>query len=96
MLTDDQEPTCGHCGKKMRHNCPRIGDEGGFVHGDTGEFYCEGLNKPQNTLIEQALYGGPPQTVKSRQEAMSKGMAEVIESQDEKKDRKAAIAALRC
>ena len=85
-----QEPTCGHCGKKMRHNCPRIGDEGGFVHDDTGEFYCEGLNKHKNTQIEDAVYGGPPQTVKSYQEALSEGMAEVIKSQDEKKDWKAA------
>jgi uncharacterized phage protein (TIGR01671 family) len=32
--------TCGHCGKEMSHNVPRLGDSGGFVHKNTGKFEC--------------------------------------------------------
>ncbi len=24
--------TCGKCGREMRHNVPRLGDDGGFIH----------------------------------------------------------------
>ena len=43
--------TCGHCGKKMAHNVPRLGDAGGFVHKETGKFECSNKNpivKPSN------------------------------------------------
>jgi uncharacterized phage protein (TIGR01671 family) len=37
--------TCGHCGKEMAHNVPRLGDAGGFIHKGTGKFECK-ISKP--------------------------------------------------
>lgn len=31
---------CGHCFKAMRHNVPRLGAAGGWVHADTGYVLC--------------------------------------------------------
>ena len=36
------EYTCNKCHKKMRHNVPRLGDAGGFVHDHNNSFSCEG------------------------------------------------------
>lgn len=41
----DNQMTCGECGKEMRHNVPRLGDSGGFVHADTGSFLCDSIKK---------------------------------------------------
>src|SRR5580692_3626853 len=35
------QPTCGHCGKPMRFNVPRMGPDGGYVHADTGRLMCD-------------------------------------------------------
>lgn len=32
--------TCAKCGLPMRHNVPRLGDAGGWVHADNGSFDC--------------------------------------------------------
>lgn len=34
-------PICMKCGQKMRHNVPRMGDDGGFIHDTTNELLCE-------------------------------------------------------
>ena len=37
---EDFPSRCGLCGKPMRHNIPRLGNSGGFVHAETGDFGC--------------------------------------------------------
>ncbi len=31
---------CSRCKAPMRHNVPRLGSAGGFVHAETGKFEC--------------------------------------------------------
>lgn len=33
-------PYCADCGKDMKHNVPRLGPDGGWVHADTGQLSC--------------------------------------------------------
>lgn len=31
---------CMECGEPMRHNVPRLGPDGGYIHAKTGRFSC--------------------------------------------------------
>ncbi len=58
QLTPDTNPnnepeievigTCGRCHKEMAFNVPRLGEAGGFIHKDTGNFEClsDDINPP--------------------------------------------------
>jgi len=48
---DNSIGTCGHCGKEMTHNVPRLGNSGGFVHKETGKFECS----PKNDVKSHTL-----------------------------------------
>lgn len=40
ILFDLTKPHCLACGKEMKHNVPRLGDAGGWIHSDTGFPLC--------------------------------------------------------
>ena len=40
-FVEDNSTYCMSCGGKMRHNVPRLGPAGGFVHVSNGDFLCE-------------------------------------------------------
>ena len=40
MSAVPQVPFCGDCGKPIRHNVPRLGEAGGWVHAETGSLSC--------------------------------------------------------
>lgn len=48
---------CLGCGKEMRHNVPRLGAAGGYVHADTGSPLC-GPAKPVQWQLAAESHGG--------------------------------------
>lgn len=61
----NDQPYCMNCGKPMKHNVPRLGPDGGWVHADTGYPLC---GKPPSIEIEGIVWtylkDNDPQTEK--------------------------------
>lgn len=50
----DGLPRCLKCGMPMRHNVPRLGPDGGFVHAASGSLECN-MSEPKQTIKAQVL-----------------------------------------
>jgi hypothetical protein len=66
---EPEAPTCARCGKPARHNVPRIGAAGGWVHED-GSHLCtepeqERLTKHDAEAILQVIAAHQPLTTRS-------------------------------
>jgi hypothetical protein len=65
--------TCGRCKKGMRHNVPRLGSAGGFVHTHSGKLLCD----DEDAILPKSQLFLTPQMIPVDVESWLRGIAKL-------------------